>query len=99
MLSKWLSKPKCDHRWPASVRLSAKCGQSTLYLHGRSNVCSGQLSAVRFNPTVLLKQTGSVRERPSVDPSSAASHIFVEFVHDDKCLLTKYRVGRPSLQM
>ncbi|TDY48235.1 hypothetical protein BX592_111170 [Paraburkholderia rhizosphaerae] len=23
MLSKWLSKPKCDHRWPASVRLSA----------------------------------------------------------------------------
>jgi len=23
MLSKWLSKPKCDHRWPASMRLSA----------------------------------------------------------------------------
>lgn len=26
MLSKWLSKPKCDHRWPASVRLSANSG-------------------------------------------------------------------------
>ena len=26
MLSKWLNKPKCDRRWPASVRLSAKSG-------------------------------------------------------------------------
>lgn len=30
MHSKWLSKPKCDHRWPASVRLSATYGRSTL---------------------------------------------------------------------
>jgi len=29
MLSKWRSKPKCDCRWPASVRLSAICGRSS----------------------------------------------------------------------
>lgn len=94
MLLKWLSKPRCDHRWPASVRLSVISGHPHVCPRGPSDGCSVASSGCSFQRDFA---TLRLWQRAPLDAASGRRRAFSMEEHHFKIPNSRLREGHLHL--